>query len=417
MHLGSLDNIMRKKPCGNIVIVLDYDALNKNKKNEGDRGKKNTDQDVPVMLIKVNVPLFKSCELNFSEVELVIKQELADGDNKKKDAEPTPKNKTKKKPIVNQVVKKPTKEGNMKRVIWIIDSGCSRNMTGDKALLSQFEEMAGPLVTFGDDNKGFTMGYGKLVLGNIVIDYVALVAGLKVKLLSVIQFTDKGFKVNFEKEDCSIISKKTGETSLKGIFDQKNHGKSPYSILSKRKPTVKHLNVFGSKCFVLKDNFEYVEKLDSKVFEAIFLGYLLERTAYRVYVLEQKKVMESTYVNFDDDKCPCLEYLYNNEAESLKFENLNIDSYSNDDVEINTVNRIEQEITDQVTHENENSNQERVSYEFVREEDGGSTSHANDENNSNQQDHTRKWDISHTRDAIIGDLNAGVRTISATTYE
>ncbi|KAL8116646.1 hypothetical protein AgCh_022988 [Apium graveolens] len=34
----------------------------------------------------------------------------------------------------------------------------------------------------------------------------------------------------------------------------KNIGKSPYSILSKRKPTVKHLHVFGSKCYVLKDN-------------------------------------------------------------------------------------------------------------------------------------------------------------------
>ncbi|KAL8147998.1 hypothetical protein AgCh_005361 [Apium graveolens] len=67
----------------------------------------------------------------------------------------------------------------MKRVIWIIDSGCSRHMTGDKALLSQFEEMAGPLVTFGDNIKGFTMGYGNLVSGNISIEDVVLVAGLE----------------------------------------------------------------------------------------------------------------------------------------------------------------------------------------------------------------------------------------------
>ncbi|KAL8104100.1 hypothetical protein AgCh_028362 [Apium graveolens] len=56
----------------------------------------------------------------------------------------------------------------------------------------------------------------------------------------------------------------------------KNLGKSPYSILSRRKPTVKHLNVFGSKCHVLKDNSEYVGKFDCKVFEEIFLGYSLE---------------------------------------------------------------------------------------------------------------------------------------------
>ncbi|KAL8134216.1 hypothetical protein AgCh_009317 [Apium graveolens] len=52
-------------------------------------------------------------------------------------------------------------------------------MTSDKALLSQFEEKAGPLVTFGDNNKRFTMGYDNIVSENVVIDDVALVAGLE----------------------------------------------------------------------------------------------------------------------------------------------------------------------------------------------------------------------------------------------
>ncbi|KAL8134423.1 hypothetical protein AgCh_009451 [Apium graveolens] len=89
-------------------------------------------------------------------------------------------------------------------------------MTSDKALLLQFEEMAGPLVTFGDNNKGFTMRYGKLISGNVVNEDVALVAGLEVNLPSVSQFTNKGFNVSFDKGECSIIRKKTGEVSLKG---------------------------------------------------------------------------------------------------------------------------------------------------------------------------------------------------------
>ncbi|KAL8154997.1 hypothetical protein AgCh_000386 [Apium graveolens] len=105
----------------------------------------------------------------------------------------------------------------VKKVIWIIDSGCFRHMTGDKALLSQFEEKVGPLVTFGG-NKGFTIGYGKIVSENIVIDDVALVAGLEVNLLSISQFTDKGFEVLFNKEECTFISKKTGEVFLKGAM-------------------------------------------------------------------------------------------------------------------------------------------------------------------------------------------------------
>ncbi|KAL8156126.1 hypothetical protein AgCh_001282 [Apium graveolens] len=89
-------------------------------------------------------------------------------------------------------------------------------MTGDKALLSQFEEKVGPLVIFGDNSKGFTMGYGKIVSENVIIDDVALVAGLEVNLLSVSQFTDKGFEVLFNKEECTFISKKTGEIYMKG---------------------------------------------------------------------------------------------------------------------------------------------------------------------------------------------------------
>ncbi|KAL8148732.1 hypothetical protein AgCh_005919 [Apium graveolens] len=138
---------------------------------------------------------------------------------------------------------------------------------------------------------------------------------------------------------------------------KKNLGKSPYSILYKRQPTVKHLHVFRSKCYVLKDNSKYVGKFDSKVFEAIFLGYSLDRTAYKVYVLEQKKIMESTYVTFDEDKCPGLECLNENEAETLKFENVNIDSDSEDEAEVNTNLRIDEESTEQVNHENGSSSQ------------------------------------------------------------
>ncbi|KAL8148571.1 hypothetical protein AgCh_005803 [Apium graveolens] len=104
----------------------------------------------------------------------------------------------------------------MKKVIWIIDSGCSRHMIGDKALLSQFEEKAGPLVTFGDNSKGFTIGYGKIISKNIVIGDVALVAGPEVNLLSVSQFADKGFKVLFDKEEYIFIIKKTNKVALKG---------------------------------------------------------------------------------------------------------------------------------------------------------------------------------------------------------
>ena len=44
-----------------------------------------------------------------------------------------------------------------------------KHMTGDRALLSNLVEKVGPWVTFGDDNKGFTEGYGSLEIGNVVL--------------------------------------------------------------------------------------------------------------------------------------------------------------------------------------------------------------------------------------------------------
>ncbi|KAK1387902.1 hypothetical protein POM88_016080 [Heracleum sosnowskyi] len=72
-----------------------------------------------------------------------------------------------------------------KRNLWYLDSGCSRHMTGDSTLLTEFQERAGPCIAFGDDNKGYTKGYGLISKENVIIDEVALVDGLKNNLLSI----------------------------------------------------------------------------------------------------------------------------------------------------------------------------------------------------------------------------------------
>lgn len=79
-----------------------------------------------------------------------------------------------------------------------MDSGCSVHMTGDKTLLSEFEEKAGPIVSYGDGNIGQTLGYGSIVIGNVIIEKVALVKGLKHNLLSVSQITDRGLSCQFQ---------------------------------------------------------------------------------------------------------------------------------------------------------------------------------------------------------------------------
>ena len=103
------------------------------------------------------------------------------------------------------------------KVIWVLDSGCSRHMTGDRALLTDVVKKAGPSVTFGDNGKGSTTGYGVLKVGNVVIPEVSLVDGLKHNLLNISQFMDKGYRVEFVKDSCTISGIKDGNVALREV--------------------------------------------------------------------------------------------------------------------------------------------------------------------------------------------------------
>ncbi|KAL8120799.1 hypothetical protein AgCh_017833 [Apium graveolens] len=105
--------------------------------------------------------------------------------------------------------------GNMKNIL-VLDSGCSGHMTGNKALLSDFVEKAGPSISYGDGNIGKTLGYGNINLGIVIIKEVALVSGLKHNLLSISQICDRGYHVDFFEEHCEVVSKSKFKVVLKG---------------------------------------------------------------------------------------------------------------------------------------------------------------------------------------------------------
>ena len=124
----------------------------------------------------------------------------------------------------------------------------------------------------------------------------------------------------------------------------KDHNKTSYEIMANKKPTVKYLHLFGAKCFTLKDD-EQLGKFESKAHERIFLGYSLESKAYRVYVIDHKKVIESMNVTFDDNKLPSIQAEDN--TETLKFDNLILEDSdteepeaAKDHQEIDTINNV-----------------------------------------------------------------------------
>ena len=67
----------------------------------------------------------------------------------------------------------------------MLDSGASMHMTGNRSLLEEIREGAGPTVSFADNSKVRTVGYGKYKIGRIIIEDIAIVEGLQHNLLSV----------------------------------------------------------------------------------------------------------------------------------------------------------------------------------------------------------------------------------------
>ena len=93
---------------------------------------------------------------------------------------------------------------------WILDSGCSRHMTGNPKILNDTIYQDGGLVNFGDNSKGYVIGIGNV--GNSktpLISDILLVRNLKHNLLSISQLCDKGFKIKFGKDKCHIEDNKS----------------------------------------------------------------------------------------------------------------------------------------------------------------------------------------------------------------
>ncbi|GKC17948.1 retrovirus-related pol polyprotein from transposon TNT 1-94 [Tanacetum coccineum] len=79
----------------------------------------------------------------------------------------------------------------------------------------------------------------------------------------------------------------------------KHFDKTPYELINKRKPNIKFFHVFGCRCYLLND-YDDVGKLKAKGGIGVFVGYLKESAAFRVYNKRTRNIHESVNVNFDE---------------------------------------------------------------------------------------------------------------------
>nr|GEV67786.1 retrovirus-related Pol polyprotein from transposon TNT 1-94 [Tanacetum cinerariifolium] len=89
-------------------------------------------------------------------------------------------------------------------VLWYLDSGCSKHMTGDRFQLTNFINKFLVTVKFGNDHMAKIMGYGDYQIGNVTISRVYFVEGLGHNLFSVGQFCDSYLEVAFRQHTCFI---------------------------------------------------------------------------------------------------------------------------------------------------------------------------------------------------------------------
>ncbi|GKA99999.1 putative ribonuclease H-like domain-containing protein [Tanacetum coccineum] len=98
-------------------------------------------------------------------------------------------------------------QGKSKSDQGVIDSGCSRHMTGNMSYLTDYEEIDGGYVAFGGNPKG-----GKITrkctikTGNLDFENVYFVRELKFNLFSVSQMCDKKNSVLFNDTECIVLS-------------------------------------------------------------------------------------------------------------------------------------------------------------------------------------------------------------------
>nr|GEY05291.1 retrovirus-related Pol polyprotein from transposon TNT 1-94 [Tanacetum cinerariifolium] len=186
-------------------------------------------------------------------------------------------------------------------VLWYLDSGCSKHMTGDRSQLINFVQKFLFTVKFGNDHVTKIMGYGDYQIGNVTISQVYYVKGLGHNLFSVGQFCDSDLEVAFRQHTCFIHN--LDEVDLltvarspqqNGVVERRNHtlieaartmliyaqaslflcveavatacftqnrsiirlrhGKTPYELLHSKLHDLSFFYVFGALCYPTNDS-------------------------------------------------------------------------------------------------------------------------------------------------------------------
>jgi hypothetical protein len=95
---------------------------------------------------------------------------------------------------------------------------------------------------------------------------------------------------------------------LNRVLITKPHNKTPYELLTGKKPTIEYLKPFGCQVTILNTS-DHLGKFEEKAAEGYIVGYSAHNKAYRVYNLAAKKIEETLNLKFleGNENCGKLE--------------------------------------------------------------------------------------------------------------
>ncbi|GJZ86924.1 retrovirus-related pol polyprotein from transposon TNT 1-94, partial [Tanacetum coccineum] len=200
-------------------------------------------------------------------------------------------------------------------VLWYLDSGCSKHMTGDRSRLRNFMKKFIGTVRFGNNHFGAIMGYGDYVIDLEVafrkhtcfvrdLDGVDLIKG------SVNGVVERRNRTLVEAARTMLIFFKAplflwAEVVSTACYTQNRslihtlHNKTPYELVHDKKLDLSFLCIFGALCYPTNDSKD-LSKLKAKADIGFFVGYALNRKGYKIYNKRTQQIMETIHVTFDE---------------------------------------------------------------------------------------------------------------------
>nr|GEX04201.1 putative reverse transcriptase domain-containing protein [Tanacetum cinerariifolium] len=206
----------------------------------------------------------------------------------------------------------------------VIDSGCSRHMTGKMSYLTDYEKIDRGYVAFGGNPKEgksqekkmyclvITYYYSRFTwvfflgtkdeISGILMSFITWIENLVDHNVKVIRCNNKTEFKNKEKNQFCEIKEEVNTACFvqNRVLVVKPRNKTPYELFLVKTPTLSFMRPFRCPVTILNTK-DHLGKFNDKVDEGFFAGYSLNSKAIRVFNSRTRIVEENFHIRFSEN--------------------------------------------------------------------------------------------------------------------